>query len=441
MRYDVTADRILADGVAREHWYFRVENGVITRSGPLSAREPDSPQTPELKRFDDALVIPGLVNSHTHSFQSLLKGFCDDRDFFTWRDQALYRYAAILTEEDIYTGALFAFAEMLKTGVTTVCDFFYIHDQANANANAVIRAARDLGMRITMARTMYDWQRAPARFQETVAQAVTHTRALHAQWRPDPMVHVIPAPHSLHGASLPMIEAGAALAEELDTVFHMHVAEGQYEREMMLREHGHTPIALLEARQVLNPRLTAIHCVWLDDEDIERMASGGAMLSYNPSSNMFLGDGVTRIAAMLKAGITIALGTDGGCSNNRASVVEEMRMTSLLQKVTHCDGTVITAADVLSMATVNGGRALGLPLGVLAAGHAADFTVVSLQDLSMQPRQNALNNLVYSSQPSAVQAVYVAGGPVFCNGRFTRLDEDVIIRRVQQTTGRWSAPV
>ncbi len=392
----------------------------------------------QLQRFANAALIPGFVNSHNHSFQSLLKGFCDDADFFTWRDQALYKYSRIMTREDLYNGALFAFAEMLKNGITTVCDFFYINDQANENARAIIQAARDLGIRITMARTMYDWDGAPERFRETVDQALANTEALIREYEADSMVSVLPAPHSLHGASVEMIEAGAELARVHGIPFHMHVAEGQYERQMVEEKHGMSPIRFLNHLGVLNERMVGIHCVWLDDEEIRMMADRKARVSYNPSSNMFLGDGMTRIKELLEAGVCISLGTDGGCSNNRASIIEEMRMTNLLQKVRFCDATQSTAEDAFLMGTVNGGKNLGQNLGRLAVGAPADFVVVDLNDLSMQPWQNFGKNIVYSAQPSALKAVYVAGRCVMQNGNLLNMPESEIVERIQKTIRSWN---
>jgi 5-methylthioadenosine/S-adenosylhomocysteine deaminase len=430
-----TADVIYTHGQSLRDHYFSVENGMIRHVAPLNTLEPRAFR--DMIAFEDAMVVPGFINSHNHSFQSLLKGFCDDKDFFEWRDKALYRYAEILTEEDIYTGALFAFGEMLKQGITTVCDFFYINDQGNVNAQAVIRAAKDLGIRLVMARTLYDWDGAPKRFQETVDQATSNIEALIAEFSDDPMVTIIPAPHSLHGASIPMIQAGAALAETHDTVFHMHIAEGQYERQMMLEKQGKPPIEFLDSIGLLNHRLVGIHCVWLDDEEIQLMAQRKSGVSYNPSSNMFLGDGVTRIKEMLDAGVIISLGTDGGCSNNRASIVEEMRMTSLLQKVKHCDSTVTTAEQMFELGTVNGGKNLNLPLGKIETGYTADFVVVDLEDLSMQPRQNAPKNLVYSMMPSALRAVFVAGRKIYEMGEILTIPEGRIVEKVQATTANW----
>lgn len=431
-----TADIIYTHGQVLRDYYFSVENGMIRQVAPLHTLEPRAFR--DMIAFEDAMIVPGFINSHNHSFQSLLKGFCDDRDFFEWRDQALYKYANILTEDDVYTGALFAFGEMLKQGITTVCDFFYINDQGNANARAVIRAAKDLGIRLTLARTLYDWDGAPKRFQETVPQAVANIEALMAEYKEDPLVSIIPAPHSLHGASPEMIQAGAELADKHDTVFHMHIAEGQYERQMMLDKVGKPAIAYLDDLGVLNHRLVGVHCVWLDDEEISLMAQRKAGVSYNPSSNMFLGDGVTRIKEMLEAGIIISLGTDGGCSNNRSSIIDEMRMTSLLQKVKHCDATVTRAEQMFELGTTNGGRNLNLPLGKIESGYTGDFVVIDLEDLSMQPRQNATKNIVYSMMPSALLAVYVAGKKVFEMGELLTVPEGKIVEKVTALTASWT---
>jgi 5-methylthioadenosine/S-adenosylhomocysteine deaminase len=292
-------------------------------------------------------------------------------------------------------------------------------------------------MRITMARTMYDWDGAPRRYRETVPQAIANIEALIEAYRNDPMVSVLPAPHSLHGASVAMIEAGAEIARKYNIPCHMHIAEGQYERQMMEEKHGKSPIRFLNHIGVLNERLVGIHCVWLDDEEIQMMANKQAKVSYNPSSNMFLGDGITRIREMVDASVCIALGTDGGCSNNRASIIEEMRMTNLLQKVKFCDATKSTAEEAFLMGTVNGGTVLGQKLGHLAPGYTADFVVVNLNDLSMQPRQHFGKNIVYSAMPSALMASYVAGQCVMLEGRLLRIPESEIVRRIQNTMDSW----
>src|SRR5262245_298798 len=332
----LAADLTLVDGRFEANRAVEVIEGRIT--GIASDVATDA-RTADLQRLPGKALLPGTVNTHCHTFQSLLRGLGDDLDFMQWRDRVLYPYSTRLDGEGIYLGAAFAFAEMLLHGATTCVDFFYLQDAGNDNAEAVIRAARDTGIRLVLARCLYDWDGAPPRYREAPADAARRTRALIAAHRDDPLVDVHPAPHSLHGASPAMVRAGWEVAEEADTPFHIHVAEGQYEGERTRREHGATPVRLLDKLGVLGPRMIGVHCVWLDDEEVALMAERGAGLAYCPSSNMILGDGITRITELVARGVRVGLGTDGGCTNNRLSVFEEMRMAALLQKVRHLDGT------------------------------------------------------------------------------------------------------
>lgn len=199
----------------------------------------------------------------------------------------MYKYTPLLDEEAIYTGALFAFGEMLKYGVTTVSDFFYVHDGGNARDEAVIRAAKDLGIRLVLARTMYDWNGAPASYRETVPDAVKRTRELAVKYQGDPMVTVHPAPHSPHAASPEMIQAGHKLAAELGTPFHIHVAEEPFEVEETLAKYGLRTVHYLDKLGVVDERMIAIHLVWLEDSEIRLLGDKRAGLAYCPSSNMF----------------------------------------------------------------------------------------------------------------------------------------------------------
>ncbi|MFC2075205.1 amidohydrolase family protein, partial [Bdellovibrionota bacterium] len=271
-----------------------------------------------------------------------------------------------------------------------------------------------------------------------VQDAVSNCRELHAEFENDPMVSIIPAPHSPHGASPQMIEAGAKLAKELNTPFHMHVAEGEYERKMTLEQHGATPIHYLDELGVFNEHLCMIHAVWLDEGELDLMAERNVKLSYNPASNMYLGDGITKIREMLSRDITIALGTDGACSNNRTSIIDEMRMTALLQKVKHLDAAVCTADQVFEMGTKNGGTVLGLPVGELEVGNAADFVTLLLDDLSLQPPQHLKSNIVYASTPQAIKDVFVAGRRVVHNGKLESVRESEITEKVQELTKEWT---
>jgi 5-methylthioadenosine/S-adenosylhomocysteine deaminase len=428
----LVADLVLTPGGWQRGHAVRIDGGRI------AAVEPTGPARDGDVRLIGRALLPGTVNAHCHTFQSLLRGLGDDLDFMGWRDRVLYPFSERLDRDGIGLGAAFAFAEMLLHGATTCVDFFYLQDGGNENAEAVIAAARDVGIRLVLARTMYDWEGAPKRYRECPADAAARVRALIAAHRGDPTVRVQPAPHSPHGASPEMIRAGFEVAEAADTPFHIHVAEGQYEGARTLKEHGATPIRYLDRLGVVGPRMIGVHCVWLDDEEIALMGEKGAALAYCPSSNMFLGDGITRIPEMLRTGVRIGLGTDGGCTNNRLSVFEEMRMTSLLQRVRLLDGTALSADTAFAMGTATGAAMLGLDAGRIAPGMLADVVAVDLGDPSLHPRTELLKNVVYAMSPRAVTDVWVHGRRVVDDRRLALADQDRLLARVRELTREWS---
>jgi len=433
----LAADQVLVDGRFEQHRAVAVTGGRIAEITPLT---PDGAGASDVVRLTGTLLLPGTVNAHCHTFQSLLRGLGDDLDFMSWRDRVLYPYSTRLDREGIYLGAAFAFAEMLVHGVTTCVDFFYLQDEGNDNAEAVIQAARDTGIRLVLARAMYDWEGAPRRYREEPRAAARRVSELIRRYAGDPMITVQPAPHSPHGASAAMIRAGWEVAETERTRFHIHVAEGQYEGARTLAEHGATPVRWLDTLGVLGPRMIGVHCVWLEDDELSLMATRGAGLAYCPSSNMILGDGITRITEMKERGILVGLGTDGGCTNNRLSVFEEMRMAALLQKVRHHDGTRLPAEQAFAMGTADGGRLLGLDVGRIAPGLRADLIGVDLEHPSLHPPTRLMKNLVYAMSPQAVTAVWVEGRQVVKNQRLTMVDQADLMERVRRLTEGWTPP-
>ncbi|TCS79313.1 amidohydrolase family protein [Pectinatus cerevisiiphilus] len=397
------------------------------------------------KEYNDALkedwgglvIVPGSINAHNHSFQSLLRGIAADRPFLEWRDNSLYKFSPRMRLQDIYTGALFAFTEMLKCGATTVADFFYLHQFGSESDEAVIQAAKDCGIRLVLARTMYDWQGAPSGYVEDVQTAVNRTESLMKKYTGG-MVKVLPAPHSLHAASPEMIKAGYHLAQKYNSPYHIHVAEEMFEVEQVKKEHnGMTPLRYLDYLGVVDAHMSIIHGVWLNEDEVKIMGQKGAHLIYCPSSNMFLADGITNIPAYMAAAVPIALGSDGACGNNRISVFEEMRMVSILQKAETCNALCVNFHDAFKMGTENGGTVLDLPVGKITVGCKADFVGISVQDFSMQPLtkkgQQFLPNLVYSMQPTAIKRVAVNGKTTVMQGKLVNIAEERILEEIGKT--------
>lgn len=389
----------------------------------------------EIEDWSNLVVVPGTVNAHNHSFQSLLRGIACDRPFLEWRDESLYKYSPKMRTCDIYAGAVFAFSEMMKCGVTTVSDFFYLHNDGIAGDEAVIQAAKDVGIRLVLARTMYDWDGAPKGYVESVSEAYSNTECLMKKYSGG-MAKVIPAPHSLHAATSQMVQAGHELAVKYDTPFHIHVAEERFEVEQVKKEHGTTPLKFLDEIGVVDSHLAIIHGVWLSKEEIELFGSKNAKLIYCPSSNMFLADGITDIPCYMKNSVDIALGSDGACGNNRISVFEEMRMVSILQKAKTLDALCVNYNDSYKMGTKNGAIALDLPVGDIKKGLMADFVGVDLEDFSMQPLSKAnqfLPNLVYAMQPTAIKRVMVNGIVTVSDNNMQLIEDEKVLSLVSST--------
>jgi 5-methylthioadenosine/S-adenosylhomocysteine deaminase len=432
----LTSDVALLDGKMIAKLALRIEGGRITAVGERSAIAIAGEETLDLGR---RAMLPGTVNAHNHSFQSLLRGFGDDLPFLEWRDRALYRFSPRLGQEGVYTGALFAFAEMALHGVTTVCDFFYLNDGGNENARAVIGAARKIGMRVVMARCFYDWDGAPKQYRESVDEATQRFLELHHEFRDSaPMVTVCPAPHSLHGASEAMIRAGADSAREVGVPWHIHLAEEKYQVEDAQKKYGATPLRAIEKLDLLGDDMVAVHGCWFDEGERALLAERHGRLAYNPNSNMFLGDGVTDIVDLVAKNVRVALGTDGGCSNSRVSVFDEMRACALLQKVHKLDGQAIDAETCFRLGTQGGGAVLGLPVGKLAVGQCADVVFVDLDDPSLWPEQSLAKNVVYALSPRAITDVFVDGKPVVRERALCNVTLKEVHARVAELTRDWT---
>jgi 5-methylthioadenosine/S-adenosylhomocysteine deaminase len=384
-------------------------------------------------------MVPGTINTHNHSFQSLLRGLGDDLPFLVWRDRALYRYSPRLGADDMATAALFAFGEMLLHGVTCVCDFYYLNRQGNENAAATIEAARRLGIRIVLARCFYDWDGAPAAYRESIPEAVRHFEELAARYqdRARFLTCIQPAPHSQHGASPAMIEAGAGCARDAGVPWHIHLAEERYQVDQSLERFAARPLHAVAALPVDLSQMIAVHGCWFDAGERALLAERGGALAYCPGSNMFLGDGVTDLVDLVARGVPVGLGTDGGCSNSRVSVFDEMRTAALLQKVHRTDGQAIDAETCFALGTRTAGDVLRLPIGRIAPGYRCDLVAIDLDDPSVWPLQALEKNIVYSLSARAVTDVVVDGQEVVAARRLRQVALDEIQARVRELTRDW----
>jgi 5-methylthioadenosine/S-adenosylhomocysteine deaminase len=415
------------------------------------AERPQSAEAPQ--DFGHALIVPGLVNTHSHAFQVLLRGRGEQaRSFRDWVDRHLYALVERMSPELVYRSAVLAFAEMLLEGVTSVGEFFYLNRLPGAGphggARAVLQAAEAVGIRLCLLRSLYDRRRRSAqeRFCEPPEEALASARDLQAEVRERGHGFGV-APHSLHGASAEMIRRGFELGVELDCPVHIHLAEQRSDLEGSRELYGTSPLRALEGLGVLDRRLTCVHGVWLDAEEIELMGRRGVSLAYNPRSNMALGDGIAPLREMLHAGVRVSLGIDGPGANNQAGILHEVRAAEALQRVRSLEMNQLPGIAggrpdprvLLEMATANGAKNLGLAAGELLPGEWADFLVVDLEDPSLWPwsedePQTLVWNFLLSAAPRAcIRHVYVGGRPVVQDGRLAGigdLDKEIGGRRL-----------
>jgi 5-methylthioadenosine/S-adenosylhomocysteine deaminase len=401
----VRCARALVSGETREDYAFVVRDGRIVASGDFLdvrglGRELQARSFPA-----DRLVVPGFINGHSHAYQILLRGWADDWPFAKWRNEALYRVVPQLTPDDVYWTFVAAFSEMLAAGITTVAEFFYLNGAGNEGAEAAIRAARDAGIRLILARTWMDATYAPPEFCETADVAAQRTLELMQRY---PDANVCVAPHSLHAASPEMIRSAAEFSRRFECMLHIHVAEAPYEGEETIARFGSTPIALLDELGALTERTVAVHAIHLSEPEKEMLARAGARVVHNPMTNQYLGDGICDVVGLRSLAVPIALGTD---ADIRPSLIDEMRSTALLAKLRSFDGSALTARAAFAMGTREGARALGLDAGDLLDGGPADYVVLDASGIDpWSPESNAL---VYRGQDAWVQATFVNGRRVY----------------------------
>lgn len=395
-------------------------------------------------------LAPGCVNAHSHCFQVFLRGRADHpKNFADWVSGHLYPSVQKLEDRALEIAAILAFAQMARAGVTSVGEFHYIHNAPDGSAGGsridalVLDAARRIGLRTAFLRCLYDSRKRPGqeRFAESVSEAQAATRELAKKVARDTMASVLPAPHSLHGASAEMIQAGHELAKELNSTFHIHLAEQQSDIAFAKERYGCSPLRALDKLGVLDERCVLVHGLWLDDGEIELLAERGGALVYNPTTNMTLGDGIGPIEKLQAAGVPVALGTD---ANYSLSIFAEMRATEQLQRATKLRMGVLTgqagnARPLLDMGRKNASRSLGLKTGRLALGLPADLIAIDLSDPSLLPASvrsgdhEVLNAMVSAMVPeTAIRHVLVQGQRIVTHGELVAFAQDELAELVAE---------
>ena len=354
-------------------------------------------------------LIPGFVNAHTHAAMTLFRGFGDDMPLMPWLEQKIWPNEAKLTREDMYWGTKLACLEMIKSGTTAFSDMYH---QYEATADAV----EEMGMRALVAGACFDGfnperaERCKRTNEKLVEQVVG---------RYSDRIRYAVGPHAIYTVSGELLQWIDAFAAEHDAPVHLHLAETEGEVRDAVQRFGLTPVRYLNSLGVLSPRLIIAHGLYVDDEEIRMLADHGVKVVHNPASNMKLASGIRfKFCEMRRAGVTVALGTDGCSSSNNLDMVEAMKLASLLGKAWRKDPEAIPAGEIFRAATEAGASAIGLKAGRIAEGYLADLCLVDLNSPAFTPNHNFLSNLVYAANGSCVDTV-------ICDGKILMQDKKV----------------
>jgi len=396
-------------------------------------RWPDAPSV----ELPDHVLLPGLVNGHTHAAMSLLRGYADDLELHVWlQDHIWPAEREFVGPEFVRDGLQLAIAEMFRSGTTCFNDMYFFPD-------AAIDACRDAGIRSSMGLIVVEFESAWASDADDYLERGMRVREAASA---EPLVSFTLAPHAPYTVSDRTLGRVAELSADLGLPVHMHLLETQWEIKQSLQQHELHPLDRLQHLGLLNERLQAVHVTQASDIDIEKIAASGAHVVHCPQSNLKLASGFCPVAALRQAGVNLALGTDGAASNNNLDLWSEAQTAAILAKGVASDARVVNAFEAIEMLTINGARALGLEqdIGSIEPGKQADLCAVDLRAPETQPLYHVISQLVYAASSRQVSDVWVAGRRVLDSGELTTIDLERVLRRGaewQSRLARWAEPM
>ncbi|MDM8569074.1 TRZ/ATZ family hydrolase [Thiotrichales bacterium HSG1] len=377
-------------------------------------------------RLNNHLLIPGLINAHTHASMTLLRGFADDMPLEKWLNEYIWPVEkAHIDRNFIADGAKLAIAEMLRGGVTCFNDMYFFPDVVGEVANQA-------GIRAILGLILIDF---PTAYAQDSNEYLQKARKVQEQFNDNPLIQTALAPHAPYSVSDISLKAGKLLAEEFDLPIHIHLHETLTEIKEAVKKDGERPLTRLRKLNLLSPKLIAVHMTTLKNEEMAILAKHGVNVVHCPESNLKLASGTCPISKLQQAGINVALGTDGAASNDDLDMLGEMRTAALLAKILSKDASSIPASTALQMATLNGAKALGIDdvTGSLIAGKSADIVAIDMSDIETQPIYNPLSQLVYAVGRDKVTDVWVAGKHLLKSRTLTSLD----IHDIKTKTHLW----
>lgn len=374
----------------------------------------------------DMVALPGLINTHTHSSMSLLRGYADDFKLDKWLNDKIWPAEAKLTGEDIYWGAMLAVVEMIKTGTTTFSDMYFQMDK-------VAEVVKKSGIRAVLSEGLIEDNDGIGGLNDSVHFAL--------KWRKkaDGRIQTALGPHSPYTCSAEYLEKIREKALANNLLIHIHISETADELKFMKGKYNLSTVELFDKINLFDTKVIAPHCVHLSDRDIEILTDKDVGVVYNPASNMKLSSGIAPIKKIMDEGINVSYGTDSAASNNNLDLIEEARLGSYLQKVASGDPTVLPIEENIKMLTINGAKTLGIPkLGEIKSGYLADLILINVKNTTHQyPSYNHLSNIFYAGNGCDVNTVIINGEIVMENRVLIKINEDKVYKKVEQLTQKY----
>ena len=419
-RYLVTMD---GRGTIIEEGGLAIRGDAIVEVGPAAALAARYAGATRIDR-PQGLIMPGLVNVHTHAAMACFRGLADDLPLMQWLQDHIFPAEARLTGDMVYHSTRLSLCEMIRSGTTSFCDMYLF-------AGDVARAAAEAGMRAWIGEVLYDF---PSPNYGELENGFRYTEDLFATWAGHDLVTVTVDPHAVYTCSPDLLVRLAQTAADHDSLYVIHLSETEDEVASCRQRHGCTPVEHLERLGVLNGRVLADHCVHVTDDEIALMAGRGVRVAHCPESNLKLASGIAPVVRMLAAGMAVGIGTDGSASNNDVDMFGEMGTAARIHKVATMDPTAMDAATTLHAATMGGARALGAErmIGSLEPGKKADCIVLDLDQPHLTPVYSPVSHLVYAARGSDVTDSVIGGRLVMEERRLLTLDEPAILARMRE---------
>ncbi|MBU4321398.1 MAG: amidohydrolase family protein [Nitrospinae bacterium] len=378
---------------------------------------------------ENTAVLPGLINTHTHAAMVYFRGMADDLPLKEWLEEHIWPAEnKWLSPEFVSDATELACLEMLKAGITTYNDMYFFEDASSI-------AAKKIGMRAVLGAGIVDF---PTVAGNSADEYLSKAERFIKEWKGDDLIVPCIAPHAAYTCSPETLKRAKNLADKYNTLLHIHLSETEWEVREILARYNKRPIEHLEAIGFLDKNVLAVHCIWVEDNEIELLSKRRVGVSHCMESNLKLASGFAPVVTMLMSGIKITFGTDGAASNNDLNILSEMSTTAKVHKALSNDPTVLNARTVLLMATRWGAEVLGIGdiTGSIEKGKAADIVIMDLNKPHLTPLYDIYSHIVYSARPSDVETVFVNGKLVVDNGRLCTADEEEILSKARDWQGK-----